>query len=618
MKKIKKILYVVFVTMFMASCASITSKDYFEKGDYAAALRLAATEITKVKKEEDREVLISRIRQITTIFENRVEFAKDDFSKSEAYFEIWRAVYAIEQNPILEQYTNLRSKYNSYESLSNSVEYMKRYARYNENRGLMTLIDKFKKNNVQNTGYASIYQSYAKYVADIYYDKASFFERNGKLEEARDYYLKTNDIYKEFEKNYRGSYNRYYAITKNIELLKANKLVEEANSYYVSSDKERAAYKYKEALRIYEKFNETHKARNIRKILEKLDREVDYAKANKNFLEGVNDYERNRYTSAKYNFEKALSIYKKYSDSSYIRQINLYLENINNKLKVENADEYFNRGVRYYNSGEYSYAKEIFLKARELYRAYGSRDKVQQIDVYLENIKLKLGFNGGSNRNKGYEVVNRLYVSAQKDYQEAERITNINSALRYYNSALVKFKKMLNYNLTYDMRNEVEEYIKHINNRIIEKGYIGNNNNSNRINDIYYSAQKDYQRAESISDIDTAIIYYNNALTKFKSTLNYNLTYDMRNEVEEYIKYINKRITERLYNGDNSRYAIHIEKAKEFLKRAESEISTFNIRSHYRKAIEHYKEALKYTNDYSKKVYIENEIIEIERKLRYY
>ncbi|WP_156300536.1 hypothetical protein [Streptobacillus canis] len=615
MKKNLKSLFIgIVVSLFITSCSALTAKEQYERGDYIGALETTAQELKNAKKAIPIEIeneIISRIRETENRYLSIIKNATDDRTKANAYFELWQMGNIIEKNPILERYTDFRSRQDNYRNLSMAIESIKKYTNLDLNNRVNALdefIVKLGKAEARNSQYSSLYESFARYTADVYINRAESLERLGNLAAARDMYYKGYESYKDFSDNYRNSQQKYVNLKRDIDIAEAVKLYESGINLYNLGRFEEAKSRLEQSRNIYSRYSMNRNVEQIDVYLRDIVRRVDLDKANRYFDEGKTYYNSGNYERAKIRFIDAKEIYEKYRNYTLSREIDVYLENIKYRVELQSADKYFEEGQRNYNLQRYDVAKDAFEKAREIYISRGERAKVSQIDVYLENIRTRTGNNSANNFNV-------YYRQASSYVDQGNRSNKIEDANYFYNLAIDSFKKALNYTNDYYQRNEVNKYIKELETKI-------KNNNITKENKYkfiqeYNKAVELIKLAEKQPNIDDANYYYRQAITAFKNALNYTNDRNKRNELNTYISNLEKRISENTKEMKNEmRFDELYNKAKEQIRLGESKINKYDSDYYYQQAINTLREALKYTKNTNKISDTNRVIADLESRIR--
>lgn len=610
--KIKKIILGVLISMFAFSCSGLTAKEKYERGDYLGALQSTADELNSNKNiipmEIENEIKF-RINEIENRYKVQINNL-DERNNSFAYFNLWNMGHIIEKNPVLQKYTDFLIRNDNFKTLNSSVESMKKYVNYDINNRLSQLdelINRFKAANVRNSSYSTIYESFARYGADIYLDKAKSFENLNKLEEARDWYYKGAKIMEDFTSNYRNALEKYNTLKTEIDLRFANKLFEEAISYYNSNNFEMSKKRFEDARRIYANYRINNYVNQIDTFLSDINRRVALNEASKNFDEGKRYYNSKNYSYAKTRFENAKKVFNYYGNYTLVREIDVYLENIKFKEAILEADKYFNEGERYYSNQRYRYAKDSFEKALKIYSTYNEGKNISRIKVYLENISIKLNNEfKPDNNNSG----NRYFNSALELFKKAENTYNFDDSNYYYKKALEEFKMALKYVNDYRKENEIKRYIENIESKL---NYIPNNKIDNHIKFSRYRLEglNLLTMGDSMINKKDALYYYNLALKNFKNALNYVSNNKEKDEINKYIKETDTKI----FNNSITSYEQALKKAKELILIGDSKIKVEETNYYYSEAVKYLKLALNLTDNYDKRYEANNLINDLNKKI---
>lgn len=612
-KNLRNLFIGIVVSLFITSCSALTAKEQYERGDYIGALETTAYELKNAKGpvpvEIEREI-INRIRETENRYVSIINNATDERTISNTYFELWQMGSIIEKNPILEKYTDFRLRQDNYRNLNKAIESIKKYANYDLNNRINSLgefINKLRNAGAKNGQYSSLFESFARYTADIYINKAESLERLAKFEEAKELYYRGYESYKDFSDNYRNSQQKYINLKKDIDLALASEYYTSGISLYNSSRFSEAKTKLEQSRSIYYKYSMSRNVDQIDTYLKDIKRRIDFDVANRNFDEAKKNYNSGSYDRAKTRFLEAKKIYEYYGNYTLSREIDVYLENIKYRQELQIADKYFEEGQRNYNLQRYDVAKTSFEKAREIYISRGERSKVSQIDVYLENIRTRTGNNQANN----FDVYYRQAMSYREEGDKAYRLDDANY---YYKLAIDSFKKALNYTNDYYKRNEVNRLIQDLELKI-------KNNNSNYEKE--YKFVQEFNKAVEFVNLgdkqttyENANYYYKQAITAYKNA--YDLTNDRnrKNEINTYIKNLEQKINQNNKEISNlSKYTELYNKAKNLIKLGESKQNRFDANYYFRQAINLLNDSLKYTKDSKMIKDTKNLISDLEKRI---
>ncbi|ACZ01405.1 hypothetical protein [Streptobacillus moniliformis] len=612
-KNLKNLLAGIAVSIFITSCSALTAKQLYEKGDYIGALETTVKELNSAKSEIPLTIaneISSRIRETENRYMSIISNTSDLRTKANTYFELWQMGNIIEKNPILEKYTDFRTRHDNYRNLNLAIELIKRYAEEDLNSRINSLgefITKLRKADVKNSQYSTIFESFARSTADIYINSAESLERIGKYKEAKEMYYKGYEAYRDFNNNYRDSQKRYTELTKIIDLADAEKYFQSAISLYSSGRFSEAKVRFEKARDIYHRYSMNRNVDQIDSYLKDIKRRIELNEANKYFDEAKRYYNSGHFDRAKSRFLEAKKIYDYYKNYTLSREIDVYLENIKYKIEIQIADKYFEEGQRNYNLQRYDSAKVAFEKARTIYISLGERSKVSQIDVYLENIRTRTGNNPANDFNMYYKQALAYLEKGNREY-------NTGNANYYYKLAIDNFKYALNYTNDYYKRNEINKYIQDLEWKI--------KNTNNEKNE--YKFVEEYKKALEVIDyakkqptFEDENYYYKEALNILKKAIKLTNDLENRDQANELIRKIENKISE---NESAMRFQLKYyelyNKAKSYISIAESRINVYDRNKDYKHAINYLKEALKYTKDKSKINEVNKLIYSLESKVR--
>ncbi|VWL85431.1 hypothetical protein [Oceanivirga miroungae] len=601
MLKQLKLISIFVLSVFTISC-STTSEQYFKRGEYINAIKTADVELAKVKDNNEKNELISRVNTIISIYENNYNLANTNYSIAESSFNLFKLLHTIEDNKQVLVNTNIQKKYNAIDILEKSIKYTKLYSKENNSLdSLYILLSKLKDEKLMGTKYLGVYQNYSKYVADKYYELAVFYEGSNNLEMALENYIKVNDSYEDFDRNYRNSSNKIYEIKMTIDLNDANKLVKKANEYYLAGNIEKSISLYKEAVSIYSRYNLDEKADIYRAIVKRLTRELDLKTARKYYDEAVNYYNLKSYKYALERFKDSYKLYDKYDDNDMKKLIEGYLEVVNFKIKEEKAKYLFDRGVNLYTNGEYENAKYNFNESKKLYISFSNLEMLKKIDLYLNAIENKM-----NTKNVDGE---KLLENAKQYLNKAVIERNEYKVNEYYEKALDNLNAIIKLNLLPNKIDEINSYIK----------YIKRNKNispNNLLYNKYFNNGLEYKKeAEKYIDVEKTNYYYTLAYENFEKALENATTKKEKDDASRYVKLIKKFII--IKEEDINLYNLYYEKAMKDLNDSKYTYIVSNRDEMYKSAIKNLNEAKKYTNDYNLINKLNSMIKEIESRITF-
>lgn len=222
----------------------------------------------KEKERETSEQILNRVRVIENIYKNRLLDSRDDYTRSNAYFNMWELVEVISKNPELRQFSTIDLNGN-YENLRKAVDYSLRYVNFAPRERvnhLVKFVKVLRKRNVKNTEYGSLYETLARRTSDIFIDIALNYEYNRDLENAKNNYYNAYTVYSEFSSNYRNSRAKYEQIDREVKFQKAEEIFDEARSYYDRGNYSRALDVFERAKSEFESLGEYGRVRDIKDI----------------------------------------------------------------------------------------------------------------------------------------------------------------------------------------------------------------------------------------------------------------------------------------------------------------------------------------------------------------
>lgn len=332
-----KMVFTALVGMLVISCSSITSQQYFDRGEYIKSTKAISEEIVKVKKNEDRQVLVNRLTSIVSITENNYNNANSNYAIAESGFELFRLINTVENSNNLNEITDIQKRYNGIEILEKTISNAKKYSEEaNSPEYAAKLRNKMSKENLLVGRYIGQYQEFSKYVADKFIDLGKYYEDGKNLKLAIEAYKKGYVAYVEFDKSYKNVGVKIYQLQKILDLEAAERSINSALEDYLSGNLNRALYKYKEVVAIFSKYEMYDRARIYKAEAEKIELTINLEDGKKHYNYAIYYYKRAEYKNAKREFMLAYRVYEKYMQNDMLDLIKGYLEVINEKINNQN------------------------------------------------------------------------------------------------------------------------------------------------------------------------------------------------------------------------------------------------------------------------------------------
>lgn len=141
----------------------------------------------------------------------------------------------------------------------------------------------------------------------------------------------------------------------------------------------------------------------------------------------------NKLEEARDYYLKASQIYSDFG-GNYRNSRDKYNE-INKKIELAKAKKYVNNAVEEYNRTNYERALEYFKAAENIYRKFGERSQISQIEVYYEAINNRLA----TQRFEYY------YRSAAENIRKADYQSRPNDKIYFYQKAIEDLQECLKY-----------------------------------------------------------------------------------------------------------------------------------------------------------------------------
>ncbi len=178
-----------------------------------------------------------------------------------------------------------------------------------------------------------------------------------------------------------------------------------------------AKSKFEEALEGYLEANNSQKAADMRKMIDRCDAEVAY-------LRGMDYYNKGDYDNAKTEFETSKNLYDQAGDSAGSGEVQEMADLCDRYIKARDAEAAYQRGEEHYEKGEYESAKTEFEASKSLYDEIedsdSSRDaqsKVNLCDQYM-SARDMYGTGEDYNSKEQYEEALAKFREAQTLYEE--------------------------------------------------------------------------------------------------------------------------------------------------------------------------------------------------------
>lgn len=330
----KKIVFYFSMLLLLFSCAGQIAKSQFERGEYRESVKTSLSLLENGKysnlKLEEKQEILNRMKIIDNFYAN----AENNPNISTMY-DAFAIGYMINTKvpELSQQMVNLNK--NTVDRLANTLEYkitsnLANGYEKNEVDSMEAIRCDMKEIRIPYSKYANMYKNISKAIADKYYKLA---ENTTSIQKAIDYYKSCYIAYSDFYSDYRGAKTKYKELQRELDIQMANKLYEVAKSYYSMNDYNTALMKFKEARALYNKY---------------------------------------------------------YEYNSRIRDIDVYIENLNNRIKENKAEEYFQKACIYQAKGDYMMAAKYFYEAHNMINNYkGSYDLAKRMENNLNYYNYK-------------------------------------------------------------------------------------------------------------------------------------------------------------------------------------------------------------------------------------
>lgn len=347
----KKFIYYLTLIILLISCDAQIAKSQFERGEYKNSVRTMVGYISNGRFQKLKETEKVEIVNRTVIIDNYYNMTINNNDSVENIRNIYDAVsisYMLNTIPELRERINYLT--------IDRANYLLKELEYKIDRRLSTTsitkndLEKIEAilqdmRNYRTINYGLTYKSIAKSVADAYY---TLYDREINLENKLKYIEKVNNIYEEFDNNYRSSKTIYIRLKKQIDIEKANNSLSKGKDLYFVG-------KYYEAIK---------------------------------------------------ELEKSVILYSQYSEySSTVRDAKVYIENANTRLKEQNAEKYYRLGNESVAKKDYKRAVQYYYEAHKNINNYkGSYNLAKE---YEKKSNEKLTYKVSSNNRVRKNIIER-------------------------------------------------------------------------------------------------------------------------------------------------------------------------------------------------------------------
>lgn len=354
----KKILVALSFLFILVSCRLEVAEGQFKRGEYVESIESAIRYIDRNGindlKDKEKETLISNFNFIEKHYDNKLR-PSNTITSAEANFKLWDIFTLVDGKDYFNEYTNFTYKYNPNTLLSNAVNtyyysIMKEF-RTNEIVSVYRDLDKLsaanarmKKKNTSSTKYEDIYKVSLKNEVDILIRLAEMEMRKGNKVKAKDLYYRASNVYKEYEHDYRGVYTKYTTIDKEINIEEGKKYYQKALELYDREKYSEALENFQKAESRFSKYNEFDKeVKQIGLYMADSREKLKYIEAEKYYQMALSEIRRNTkesYKRAVEYFEKVNTYVYNYKNSNYLLNQYKQLTKTTYELTTNNTERY--------------------------------------------------------------------------------------------------------------------------------------------------------------------------------------------------------------------------------------------------------------------------------------
>ncbi len=289
---------------------------------------------------------------------------------------------------------------------------------------------------------------------------------------------------------------------KTEELIKGEEIKEQAQAEFGEQNYESALEKYKQVELIFQEYNSQNLAVIEAEIetLEAIIEAIDYEKQGDIF------YQAESYLIAREQYQLALSIYRDNNLIEKQERIENNLTQIENHLKINQAEQFEQDGEEYLSEKEFILAIDSYQQAKEVYQQLAVESKVFEMREIIEEINLLELYQIAQEYQEiaeekliadNYEAAIENYQLAQEKYQEA-------TAEQQASQMRTKIRD-INYLIEYQQAKKLETKAEE---KIAQKNYEEAESNYQQAKEIYSSLNKTdqvFQITEKLEQLERLV-----------------------------------------------------------------------------------------------------------------
>lgn len=386
---IKKIILTLTTFILLVSCSSAIAKSQYERGEYRSSIKTTLSYANSKTFDNldtsEKNQLINRFTTIDNYYKNKE--IRYDITSLKTLYDIFSIQYMLRnENKIIKYFPYISSQNlnHNLNRISNMIDSLIYYDKYNLETIYLIQRD-MRKNNLLNSEFSNEYKKISKQIADVYISKYQMSDKRDGLEYIKKAYICVSD----FDPNYRNVHRKYKDLEKELDLIDANRLLDNAKRLYFQEEYEKAISKLNESKELFLKHYSEYDyiIREINEYLESSKRKINEYKAMQYYNLGLNELDKRNYSQAVKYFilsDQEVSGYKK--SKEYIRKYGKYLNkkyysiDSNSKYKNIIEDVLDDRGLDKSNS---NYDYYIFY---DEYYEYSYED---EFPYYIEKLKIR-------------------------------------------------------------------------------------------------------------------------------------------------------------------------------------------------------------------------------------
>lgn len=159
---------------------------------------------------------------------------------------------------------------------------------------------------------------------------------------------------------------------------KAERLELEGYDLFSQRDYSQAKLEFEKALELYTEIDNNQKVSEIQEMIARCDKGLEAEAASQR---GTEYHRKKEYNNALTEFEKSKSLYDEIGDSVRSQYVQSKIDECNMPLDAKAAYE---KGMEYYDKGEYNMAIAKFEEAIALYEEFGNNERVEELQEKIQ------------------------------------------------------------------------------------------------------------------------------------------------------------------------------------------------------------------------------------------